>query len=369
MIETRAAPDVVLDPQRLERLRVVAESVGVLRLGAVDLEHPALQRAADAFDDLIARGRHGSMDFLARGRAVRRSPQRMLAGARTAVVGVVPYGGIAGPIARYAQFDDYHTVLHRRLQALEDGLRREVGAVETLICVDTKPVMERAVAATAGLGFLGKNGCLIVPGLGSYVLIGVILTSARWGGPGHGTGPEDVRAPMETDACGSCRRCLDACPTQAFDGPGQLDPRRCIAYLTIEERAPIPDALADRLGQRVAGCDKCQEVCPYNAAHERPLPSVAQVRLPGERDVPDPALIAVLGSARYRAFVRGTALTRIPRRSLRRNALLAVGNGRGLLTVAEQHAVESGLHDSDPQIRAAAQRAQRRRNGATNESA
>ena len=253
----------VLTQAVLEELAVVAERVGLLRLAAVALDDPGFEPARAALGRHLDAGRHGEMGFMARTREVRARPEAMLAGARSALVVLVPYRGDDGPVARYARSADYHTVMHRRLDVVEQALRERLPGVETMVCVDTKPILERAAAVLAGLGFLGKNGCVIVPGLGSYVLLGEILTTAEW------TGARVDANAVLWDACGSCRRCLDACPTDAFTAPGELDPRRCISYLTIEHRGPIDDALADRMGERVAGCDVCQEVCPYNASTAR----------------------------------------------------------------------------------------------------
>lgn len=348
-----------LTPALLQELASVAQGQGMLRLSAVRLDHPGFEPAAQQLDRHLDEGRHGEMEFMARSRAVRKDPTLMLPGARTLLVAFAPHGGEAGPVARYAQHVDYHTVLHRRLDAVEQRLRERLPGVEAIVCVDTKPVMERSAAVLAGLGFLGKNGCLIVPGVGSYVLIGAIACTAEWMGPD---------AVAETgrvlwDACGSCRACLDACPTQAFIGPGELDPRRCISYLTIEHRGPVPDDLADRLGERIAGCDVCQEVCPYNAGSGRQarVPDAAWIDPLASGRPPDLVVLATVRSGRYRAFVRDSALRRIPRRHLRRNALLALGNRADALRPDEREALERAAADEDPQIRAAALRATRRR--------
>jgi epoxyqueuosine reductase len=348
-----AAP--LLDASALEELRCAAAELGLLRLGAVDLAHPGFAPAKEAYDRFIDAGKAGSMGFLERNRAVATDPAQMLEGARTLLVACVPYDGEAGPIARYAQSLDYHTVLHGRLLALEERLGELAPGATSLVCVDTKPLLERAAAALAGLGFLGKHGCLIVPGLGSYVLIGALMTTAALADAPGGIAPDRLQSAL-WDACGSCRRCLDACPTDAFDAPGVLDPRRCIAYLTIEERGPIPDELAAKLGERIAGCDVCQEVCPYNAGDRQGrTPEVARLAPPpGGPRVFDLVQVAELGSSRQRALVRDTALRRIPRRHLRRNALLALGNRQAPPSEEEIAALRRSATDSDPQVSAAA---------------
>ncbi|MEM9458240.1 MAG: tRNA epoxyqueuosine(34) reductase QueG [Myxococcota bacterium] len=349
-----------LTPAVLRELAARAAELGLLRLGAVRLDHPAFTLAHAELDRHLDEGRHGEMEFMARTRALRKDPCGMLPGARSVLVAAVPYRGQASPVARYAQSADYHTVIFRRLEQLAEYVGERLPDTQCLICVDTKPLLERAAAALAGLGFLGKHGCVIVPGLGSYVLLGALLCTAEL------TGPDAVQelSRASWDACGQCTRCLDACPTQAFLGPGRLDPRRCISYLTIEHRGPIEPALADTMGERVAGCDVCQEVCPYNAGRERDarVPDAAWIEPPsGPPRDPDPAVLANIRSGRYRAFVKDTALRRIPRRALRRNALLALGNRAGPLSAEEQQAVELASDDVDPQIREAAARARLRR--------
>lgn len=350
-----------MGPDALARIAERADEAGLLQLGVVRLDHPGFEPAAAALDRFVAAGLHGEMGFMERTLEVRKDPTQMLPGARAVLVAAVPYRGEAETgVARYAHSADYHTVMHSRLQSVVDALKLEIPAAQALICVDTKPLQERTAAALAGLGFIGKHGCVIMPGLGSYVLLGSVLTDARW------TGDDEVQELRRArwEACGSCTRCLDACPTQAFDAPGVLDPRRCISYLTLEHRGPIDDALAEGMGGWVAGCDVCQEVCPYNASDKREsrVPDAAWLPdVTGGPRAADPIALAQLGSSRHRAFVRDTALRRIPRRALRRNALIALGNRDGDLSAEEDQAVRTGEADTDPQLQAAAQRVRRRR--------
>ncbi|WP_346660261.1 tRNA epoxyqueuosine(34) reductase QueG [Nannocystis pusilla] len=347
----------VLTPAILARLAAVAEANGLLRLGAVRLDDPGFAPARAALDAYVAAGKAGDMDFIPRTLELRKDPAGMLPGARTLLVAAVPYGGEPGPIARYARSRDYHTVVHQRLIALEAALHAELPGVRSLICVDTKPVLERSAAALAGLGFLGKHGCLIVPGLGSYVLLGELLCTATWS--------EDQPRPLAGapwDACGACTRCLDACPTAAFDAPGDLDPRRCLSYLTIEHRGHVPEDMSEKFGERLAGCDVCQEVCPYNAGLGRVarIPAAAWLP-PAPRPAPSVTAMAALGGAQYRGFVRHTALRRIPHRLMRRNALLALGNRSGPADRGERHAFAAGLLEPDPRVHDAARWAAGRR--------
>ncbi len=349
-----------LTPQLLEELAGLAHDEGLLRLGAVRLDHPGFVPARAHLDHFLDEGWHGEMEFMARTRAVRKDPSDMLEGARTALVAAVPYRGEAGPVARYAQSADYHSAMFPRLAALAEHLRARLPDAQTVICVDTKPLLERTAAALAGLGFVGKHGCVIVPGLGSYVLLGALLCTAPWVGP---DAVEQLHR-ARWDACGQCTRCLDACPTQAFVAPGKLDPRRCISYLTIEHRGPIADDLADAMGERVAGCDVCQEVCPYNAGADREarVPDSAWIDPPpGPDRTADLVALANARSGRYRAFVKHTALRRIPRKSMRRNALLALGNRQGVLTDEERSAVQQATNDEDELVASAARRVLERR--------
>lgn len=355
-----------LEAAQLDQLRREAEALGLLHLGAVGLDHPGFEPARARLRGHLDAGLNGEMDFMARTREVRSNPSQMLEGARSVLVAVVPYGGEAGPIARYAQWADYHTEVHRRLERLGDSLSRLHPGASHLVCVDTKPLLERTAAALAGIGFLGKNGCLIVKGLGSYVLIGCLLTTLEV--PPRSAAVDGLTPGSHTyDACGSCRACLDACPTGAFDGPGDLDPRRCIAYLTIEHRGAIDPSLADGIGVRVAGCDVCQEVCPHNQSELRlarvpdgaPLPPV-----PDDRDrTPDLVRLATIGNNQHRGFVRGTALNRIPRRALRRNALVALGNKADPLEAHEDEALAQIEAGPDPELAGWAARARTRRSG------
>lgn len=354
---------ITLDDHELEHLAGVAEGLGLLRLGAVDLAHAGFAPARAALRDYLERGAEGEMQFMRRTAEVREDPSAMLPGARSALVALVPYAGEAGPVARYAQSVDYHSELYGRLARLAERLRERHPGVETLICVDTKPVLERAAAVLAGLGFLGKNGCLISPGLGSHVLIAVLLTNAAWLGsdraPARLTGASAAPGVTPWEACGSCRLCLDACPTAAFDAPGVLDPRRCIAYLTIEHRGPIPSELGERMGTRVAGCDLCQDVCPYNRSslRDQRIPLAARLPPPPGRDrTPELAWLATVGTNQYRQFVKHTALNRIPRKAMRRNAIWALGNQTEPLRPAQVEALREAAADPSPELAELARR-------------
>jgi len=255
-----ATPDVALDARVRERAR----TLGFTRVGVARVE--ALTPEADALARWLAHGHHGVMGYMAETGDVRAEVRHpgMLPSAQSVVVVAASYRRsepvtalAPGKVARYALGRDYHASLGKRMQRLAAVLRREGHAARA--GVDLLPIMERAGAQRAGLGFIGKNCCLIIPGLGSHVLLGSIVTSAQL----------VADAPMR-ERCGECRACLDACPTEAFVAERELDARRCIAYLTIEQPDAIPEALRPRLGAWSFGCDTCQDVCPFNRT--KPLP-------------------------------------------------------------------------------------------------
>jgi epoxyqueuosine reductase len=317
----------VTDAGALTRLVIdEARALGFHRVGIAPAG-PSLSGAA--YEAWLEAGMHGEMLYLATGehRAGRADVRALLGDARAVVVvalahdpSLVPAARLtrpAGEVARYARGRDYHAVMKPRLRELAARVCRHAGRpVAARPCVDTAPVLERELAARAGLGFVGKNNMLIAPGLGSYVLLGELLLDVEL---------EASAAEPAPSRCGECRACLDACPTGAFIGPFQLDARRCISYLTIENRGPIPRELRAALGTRVFGCDVCQEVCPFNAAAPARTEPAAELR-----PIRSPQLDLVktlgLGTAQMRQLVRGTALRRAGRDGLLRNVCVALGN-------------------------------------------
>jgi len=230
--------------------------VGITALG------PAA--TAPRFDDWLSRGHAGEMAYLERGAEKRRDSRRPVPGARSAVVVALDYGGRepSGPVARYARGDDYHDVMDARLRALHRRVNERVGrSVPGKPYVDTGPLLERDLARRAGLGWFGKNTMVINPRLGSFFFLGALLLDLDL----------VTDAPFEAERCGTCTRCLDACPTQALVEPGVLDARRCISYLSIELRGEIPVDLRSSVGGLLYGCDICQEVCPYNVKFAQEL--------------------------------------------------------------------------------------------------
>jgi epoxyqueuosine reductase len=245
-----------------------------------------------------------------------------------------------GTVARYARGADYHDVLRARLNTLLAWVQQEVPGCLGRGVVDTAPLLERDFARRAGLGWFGKNTMLLHKRLGSYFFLGALLLDV------------DLQAdpPQETSHCGSCTACLDACPTQAFAGPGQLDSRRCISYLTIELKGPVPEDLRPELGNWVFGCDVCQEVCPWN----RKAPPAREPAFQPRSDLERLDLLELLSMSKeeFRQRFRGTALTRARRRGLLRNAALVLGNQGDPKALP---ALRQALADSEPLVREAAQ--------------
>jgi epoxyqueuosine reductase len=297
---------------------------------------------AAAFDAWLAAGHAGTMGYLARGRDERVDPSRLLPGARSVVAVALSYKPSADDpswrgVAAYARGRDYHDVMRERLAALAGFLREAASpGAATRVAVDTSAVLERDLAARAGLGWVGKNTNLLAPGLGSLFFIGIVLTTAAL--------PADDMLP---DRCGRCTACLDACPTGAFPAPYVLDARRCISYLTIEHRGRIDDALRDGVGEWLFGCDVCQDVCPWNA---KARPSREPAFAPTAALEP-PATLLALSPEAFRARFRGSAMTRARRAGLLRNAALVLGNLRDPEAVP---ALTRALADADPSVREAA---------------
>ena len=210
---------------------------------------------------------------------------------------------------------DYHKVLLKRMKAVEARLHAELGDFEARAFVDTGPVMERALAAAAGLGWTGKNTCLIHPKLGSFGFLAVLLTSLE---------AEKEEAPLAADRCGSCRRCLEACPTGALLAPHQMDASRCIAYLTIEHNGAIAPVLMARMGRQVFGCDICQDVCPWN----RKAPASTDPELAARPELVNPELdwLAAMDEEAFEKEFNGSPVRRAGFSGFRRNLAIAMGN-------------------------------------------
>ena len=289
--------------------------VGITSLGPSD--------TAAAYDEWIAEGRHGTMDYLARGAAKRRDTRLPLPGAVSAIVVGMNYGGRepSGPVARYARGHDYHDVMIARLNALHRWLDAQVGApVSGKPYVDTGPILERDLARRAGLGWQAKNTNLIHPQLGSFFFIGALLVAMEL--------EED--APFEGDRCGTCTRCLQACPTAAITAPRELDATKCISYLTIELKGEIEERLRPLIGGLVYGCDICQEVCPWNVRFSRELAEDSPFRsrefLRGKDARQLSRELLAMSQDEFAAVFRHSPMKRAKLRGLKRNAAVVLGN-------------------------------------------
>jgi epoxyqueuosine reductase len=271
--------------------------------------------------DWLAAGMAADMDWLAARAEDRLDPRRLLAGARTVVALACDYWTDApeaesSPVARYARGRDYHATLRDRLRTFRRLLRAAHPEIQTYGSIDHGPFMEKVWAARAGLGYVARNGCFVTPQFGSWVVLAVLLIDL----------PVDRYADGPTpDVCGRCRLCVDACPTEALDGLGQVDARLCLSYQTIENEEGVPERLRSAMEQVVFGCDICQDVCPLNAS---PLAASGPRFLPRAVASLDTLSIAALTPEAYGRYVPGTALARAGYDGLRRNAAYALGAAR-----------------------------------------
>jgi epoxyqueuosine reductase len=323
-------------------VRTLFLEAGFTDAALVALPHANQDRDATRFEEWVKAGRAGTMRYLERrdesGRLLRARIETPFPWARSAVVCFANYNSSQprstepaaeglGWIARYAwsskvdeegnrRPSDYHKVLLKRMKTLELRLREQLDAFTARAFVDTGPVVERALATAAGLGWTGKNTCLIHPKLGSYGFLAVLLTSLE---------VAEEKAPLaQPDRCGSCRRCLEACPTGALIAPYQMDATKCISYLTIEHRGVIAPELMKGMGRQVFGCDICQEVCPWN----RKAPVTADPELEARPELVNPALewLAAMDEAEFEKNFNGSPVRRAGFLGLRRNVAIAMGN-------------------------------------------
>src|SRR5262249_40637437 len=321
-----------MSPDRTSRIKQFAREAGFDLCGIAPVRD---FREIEAFPKWIAAGRHGEMKYMeARddaGDLKRASLARVAPWARSVIVCALnyntaqPYSTHAtdrsrGWISRYAwSREDYHDAILRRLRQVESEIQNDLSNHGSLTTnhsfrsyVDTGPLIERVYAKYAGIGWLAKNTCVINQELGSWLFLGVILTSLEL--------EASLPAP---DRCGSCTRCIDACPTHAFVAPGELDARRCISYLTIEKRGEMPEELREGIGRQVFGCDICQDVCPWN----RKAPVTAAPEFQPREGLVSPALdwLAEMQSEEFNKVFRGSPIRRTKRAGLRRNAVIAMG--------------------------------------------
>jgi len=335
------------------------------------------QPSARRFLDWIEAGSAGEMEYLKRrdenGILLRSDVQAAIPWARSVVVCAANYNAAAplsidpapagtGWVARYAwsgkregdidealKPSDYHDALLSRLRRVESALK-EYFACETRCYVDTGPIVERTLAETAGIGWIGKNTCVINERLGSWLLLAVIVTSLPV--------LESSGAQIAADRCGSCTRCIDACPTGALVAPRQMDATRCIAYLTIEKKTSIPEEFREPMGRQVFGCDICQDVCPWN----RRAPVTLREGMLPRPELVNPALdwLASLDEPAFRRFFRGSPLERTRRKRLHRNVAVAMGNSGEERYLPQ---LETWSASDDPFIAETAQWASRRIRG------
>jgi epoxyqueuosine reductase len=328
------------------RLKTQAHTLGFELVGIA----PATP--ADGFDrlrDWLDHNFAGEMNYMHRHAEARRHPASVLPEVRSVVMVGMNYNpgvrdqdsGVRsqGTVARYARGADYHDVLRGRLDRLLAWLQEERPDCHGRGVVDTAPLLERDFARRAGLGWFGKNTMLLNKRLGSYFFLGALLVDVE-------LNPDP---PHEASHCGTCTACLDACPTGAFPQPGVLDSRRCISYLTIELRGPIPEELREGLGQWLFGCDVCQEVCPWN--RKAPVGTEPTLQPRSDLEVVDPVELLELTEEEFRQRFRGTALLRAKRRGLLRNAALVLGNIGGPEALPT---LRRALADDDSLVREAA---------------
>ena len=339
---TELAPDDALALKR--EIRALAQELGFQAAGVSQVN---LAADAQRLNEWLALGYHGAMDYMARHGSKRWTPAELVPGTLSVISARMDYWPAAsadalavleepelGYVSRYALGRDYHKLLRARLQKLADAIAARVGPFGYRVFVDSAPVLEKPLARNAGLGWIGKHTNLIARDAGSYFFLGEIYT--------------DLPLPPDSavdDHCGSCTRCLDACPTGALPAPYQIDARRCISYLTIELHGPIPLELRPMLGNRIYGCDDCQLVCPWNK----------YAKLAGEPDfrarhgLDASSLVELFGwdEATFLARTEGSAIRRIGHQRWLRNIALALGNGprseeaRAALEARQAHADET----------------------------
>ena len=368
-----AQPEAPAPVLRRENVHASALEAGFQEAGLVALPHAEEARDAARFRKWVGAGRGGTMGYLERtaenGQLLRERAGIPFPWARSAIVCFASYAFPSAPlstkapergsgwIARYAwtgrvatngerRPSDYHKVLLRRMRKVEAELRAQLGEFESRAYVDTGPIVERALATAAGLGWTGKNTCLIHPKLGSFGFLAVLLTSLE-------VSPEDKRAELVADHCGSCTRCIEACPTNALIAPYQMDASRCISYLTIEHKGRIAEELMPGMGRQVFGCDICQDVCPWNEKSLRKAPIAVDAELEPRPELVNPLLewLASLDEPSFERQFNGSPVRRTGFLGLKRNVAIAMGNS-GQAQFVDR--LEASATAADEGLRAAA---------------
>jgi epoxyqueuosine reductase len=337
---TAAAATSLRDAVKAEALRIGFDLAGIAAAAAPGgLNH---------FHDWLRKGYDGEMAWLSRREPAYEHPRHVLAGVRSVIMVALNYRTVdpalpragTGRVSRYAWSDaDYHAVARERLAQLADFLHAQCPGARTRSVIDSAPMLERDFARAAGLGWFGKNTMLINKQQGSWIFLAGLLTDVAL----------EPDVPHETSHCGTCTRCLDACPTDAFPEPYVLDSRKCIAYLTIELKESIPASLRPGVGEWLFGCDICQDVCPWN--HKSPRKNDPAFRPRSDLNPADLTDFLGLDDADFRHLFATSALTRPGRAGLLRNAAIVLGNQRDVRAVP---ALERALADSEPIVRGAA---------------
>lgn len=328
------------------RIRDEARALGFDAVGFAAPQLP--DKARPHFEAFLSDERHGDMDWLSNRAEQRTDPRALWEGVQTVIMLGVNYGPDRNPLAAhdkkssgtisvYAQNKDYHDVVKKRLKRLARTLIDWAGG-EVKVFVDTAPVMEKPLGVESGLGWQGKHTNLVSREYGSWLFLGSIFTTLKI----------SADAP-ERDHCGSCQNCLDICPTDAFPAPYQLDARRCISYLTIEHKGPIPHEFRKAMGNRIYGCDDCLAVCPWNKFAEQSRETAFHAR--EALQSPPLAELARLDDAGFRAFFSGSPIKRTGRNRFLRNVLIAIGNSGDQTLLASAKAL---LQDESPLVRGAA---------------
>ena len=336
--------------QLTSALKAEAARLGFALAGACPAVTP---KGIHRFHEWLAAGYAGEMEYLARRQQAYEHPRHVLDGARSLLLVAMNYRTVEprpaapgfGRVSRYAWGEDYHDLIHERLRRLADFLRSQSPGAAVRGVVDTAPLLEREFAQLAGLGWIGKNTLLLNKHLGSWFFLAALATDLEL----------QYDEPHAADHCGTCRACLDACPTGAFVAPYVLDSRRCISYLTIELRSYPPEELRSGIGDWLLGCDVCQEVCPWN--HRAPASDEPAFQPAPDENPLELVALFELDDEAFRRRFRHTPLWRPKRRGILRNAAIVLGNQRfagGLAALAR------GLNDTEPVVRGACAWALRR---------
>ncbi len=329
-----------------QELKARADALGFDAFGIAPATSAA--KASERLQEFLRHGRHGDMSWIELTAERRADPRQLMANARSIVMLGLSYAPTTDPldslnatlnsaISIYAKGRDYHDIMKGRLKELAGLIARRTNA-DVKVFVDTAPLMEKPLAASAGLGWQGKHTNLVSRSHGSWLFLGSILTEAEL--------PVDAG---EVDHCGTCRKCLDVCPTDAFPAPYQLDARRCIAYLTIEHQGHIAPEFRNAIGNRVFGCDDCLAVCPWNKFAEAACETKLRAR--AETDNPPIAELLILDDAAFRKRFAGTPVKRSGRARFLRNCLIAAGNSGDANLIKHVRAL---VQDDSPLVRAMA---------------